>query len=90
MAYFERAGSWLVVGSAGGAKADPQWFRNLRVVDRATVEIGDRTHVVSMHDTQGEERDALWASVVEQAPFFEGYQKKSGRTIPIAVLTPTT
>jgi hypothetical protein len=46
--------------------------------------------VVSVHDTQGEERDALWASVVEQAPFFEGYQKKSGRTIPIAVLTPTT
>ena len=90
MAYFERAGSWLVVGSAGGAKADPQWFRNLRRVDRATLEIGDRTHVVSVHDTEGEERDALWASVVEQAPFFEGYRKKSGRTIPIAVLTPTT
>jgi len=28
--------------------------------------------------------------VIQQAPFFEGYRKKSGRTIPIAVLTPTT
>ena len=90
IACFERAGSWLVVGSAGGAKADPQWFRNLRMTDRATLEIGDRTHVVSVHDAKGEEWDALWASVVEQAPFFDGYRKKSGRAIPIAVLTPTT
>jgi deazaflavin-dependent oxidoreductase (nitroreductase family) len=90
MAYFERDGSWLVVGSAGGAKADPQWFRNLRMVDRATLQIGDRTHEVSVRDAEGEERDALWASVVEQAPFFDGYRKKSGRTIPIAVLTPPT
>ncbi|MEP6816406.1 MAG: nitroreductase/quinone reductase family protein [Marmoricola sp.] len=88
--YFERAGTWLVVGSAGGAKADPQWFRNLRMADRATLEIGDREHGVSVHITAGEERDALWAWVVEQAPFFDGYRKKSGRTIPIAVLTRTT
>jgi deazaflavin-dependent oxidoreductase (nitroreductase family) len=88
--YFERAGSWLVVGSAGGAKADPQWFRNLRMADQATLEIGDRKHEVSVHITEGEERDALWVWVVEKAPFFDGYRKKSGRTIPIAVLTPTT
>lgn len=87
--YFERAGSWLVVGSAGGAKADPQWFRNLRIAARATLEIGDRKHEVSVHITEREERDALWAWVVDQAPFFDGYRKKSGRTIPIAALTPT-
>ena len=88
--YFERDGNWLVVGSAGGAKADPQWFRNLRTADRATLEIGDRKHEVSVHITEGEERDAQWAWLVEQAPFFDGYRKKSGRAIPIAVLTPTT
>lgn len=88
--YFERAGTWLVVGSAGGAKADPQWFRNLRAADEATLEIGDRKHEVSVHITKGEEREALWAWVVQQAPFFEGYKTKSGRTIPIAALTATT
>ena len=30
IAYFDRAGGWLVVGSAGGAKADPQWYRRSR------------------------------------------------------------
>jgi deazaflavin-dependent oxidoreductase (nitroreductase family) len=89
-AYFERAGGWLVVGSAGGAKADPQWFRNLRAAQRVTLEIGDRTHDVSVHIPQGEDRDVLWASVVEQAPFFDDYRKKSGRTIPLALLTPAS
>lgn len=87
VAYFEHAGTWLVVGSAGGAKADPQWFRNLRQADRATLEIGDRKHDVSVHIPEGDELDALWAFVVEQAPSFDDYRKKSGRTIPIAVLT---
>jgi deazaflavin-dependent oxidoreductase (nitroreductase family) len=90
MVYFDHAGSWLVVGSAGGAKSDPQWFRNLRMADRAALEIGDVTHEVSVHIAEGEERDALWSWTVEQAPFFDGYRTKSGRTIPIAVLTPTT
>ena len=90
MVYFEHAGSWLVVGSAGGAKADPQWFRNLRQADRATLEIGDRKHKVSVHIPAGDELDTLWALVVGQAPFFDGYRKKSGRTIPIAVLTRST
>ncbi len=88
--YFERAGTWLVVGSAGGAKTEPQWFRNLRTAARATLEIGDQKHEVTVQITEGQERDELWAWVVEQAPFFDGYRKKSGRTIPIAALTPTT
>jgi deazaflavin-dependent oxidoreductase (nitroreductase family) len=90
MAYFDRAGGWLVVGSAGGAKTDPQWFRNLRAAPRVTVEIGDQKHDVSVHIPQDEEREALWASVVEQAPSFDAYRTKSGRTIPLALLTPTT
>jgi F420H(2)-dependent quinone reductase len=88
--YFERDGAWLVIGSAGGGKAEPQWFRNLRSADRATLEIGEQKHEVGVRITEGEERDALWAWVVEQAPFFDGYRQKSGRTIPIAELTATT
>ena len=80
--YFERDGAWLVIGSAGGAKVEPQWFRNLRSANRATLKIGDQTDEVAVRITDGEERHALWAWVVEQAPFFDGY--------PIAVLTATT
>jgi hypothetical protein len=35
------------------------------------------------------EHDRLWRDViVAQAPVFGGYEKRAGRTIPIAILTP--
>src|SRR4029450_981847 len=30
VSYFEDQGSYVVTGTAGGRKQDPQWFRNLR------------------------------------------------------------
>jgi deazaflavin-dependent oxidoreductase (nitroreductase family) len=88
MAYFDHEGSWLVVGSAGGLKSDPQWFRNLRATDRASLQIGEKDQTVAVHVADGPEQDALWAKVTNKAPFFEDYHRKAGRTIPIAVLTP--
>ena len=41
-------------------------------------------------EVHGEEPEAAPAWVVGQAPFINGYRKKSGLTIPIAVLTRTT
>ena len=36
-----------------------------------------------------DERDELWQDVVlTRAPFFDKYAERSGRVIPIAVLTP--
>lgn len=88
MAYFDHEGGWLVVGSAGGMPSDPQWFRNLRQADRARLQIGDRDREVAVHVAEGAEQDVLWAKVTSQAPFFEKYRTKAGRTIPVAVLTP--
>src|SRR6478609_5865632 len=48
VAYFERDGGWLVVGSAGGLPQEPQWFRNLRATDSASVELRDQHHDVAV------------------------------------------
>lgn len=87
--YFERDGSWLVVGSAGGMKDEPQWFRNLRACQQARVQIGASHVEVAVSVADKARRDELWEQVVRTAPFFDGYQKKVSREIPIAVLTPT-
>lgn len=89
VAYFERSGGWVVVGSAGGLPDDPQWFRNLRATDHAVVQIGDRRHDVTVRILQGQERDDAWAQVLRENPAFGGYPSKSGRTMPLALLTPT-
>jgi deazaflavin-dependent oxidoreductase (nitroreductase family) len=88
LVYIEDAGSWVVSGSAGGQPKEPEWFRNLRATDSATVEIGERTVPVDVRIADADEHDRLWQRLVAVGPFFDGYQKKTTRIIPIAVLTP--
>jgi len=87
--FFEHEDGYLVVGSAGGAPSDPQWFKNLRQSARAHIQIRSRHTDVSVRITESAERDRLWTDVViRQASTFAGYERKTDRTIPIAVLTP--
>jgi deazaflavin-dependent oxidoreductase (nitroreductase family) len=86
--YLREGASWIVIGSAGGMPEEPQWFRNLRATERAVVEVGADRHDVTVAVANPELRDELWQRVIAVAPFFEGYQKKASRVIPIALLTP--
>ncbi|MEV4145583.1 nitroreductase family deazaflavin-dependent oxidoreductase [Amycolatopsis sp. NPDC049691] len=90
VAYFDHDGGYLVAASAGGAKREPQWFRNIRAADDAQVRVGDRARDVDVRIPDAAERDRLWRDVVlRRAPFFADYERKSGRTIPLCLLTPS-
>ena len=88
VAYFERAGGWLVVGSAGGLPQEPQWFKNLRATTSAVVELGDRRRDVTVRVLEGTERDDAFAQVLVENPGFGAYETKSGRAMPVALLMP--
>ncbi len=47
------------------------------------------TRGVLAHQASPEEKKCLWTQLVEQAPFFEDYQKKTARDIPMVILQPT-
>jgi deazaflavin-dependent oxidoreductase (nitroreductase family) len=87
VAYFERSGGWLVVGSAGGMPQEPQWFKNLRATNDASVELGETRHDVAVRVLEGQERDDAFARILTENPGFGDYEKKSGRTMPVALLT---
>ena len=88
--YFEHEGGYVVVGSAGGTPEDPQWFRNLRKAATASIEVGTSPRrSVGVRVLTGEERDRVWTGVVlARVPEFAKYETKSGRRMPLAVLTP--
>lgn len=87
--YFEHAGGYIVVGSAGGQKVEPQWFRNLRAAPTARVRVGSRELPVEVRVLCGTERDEVFQrTVVARAPGFGKYEQKSGRQLPLALLTP--
>lgn len=86
--YIESDGGYAVAGSANGADGDPQWFRNLRAMSETTIEVGDTQHRVSVRILKGEARDALWQRFVTEGTTFQGYEDKTNRRIPVALLTP--
>ena len=90
VSYFEHEGGYVVVGSAGGTPDDPQWFRNLRKAATASIEVGGSPRrTVGVRVLRGEERDHVWNDVVlARVAAFAKYETKSGRTMPLALLTP--
>jgi deazaflavin-dependent oxidoreductase (nitroreductase family) len=89
VSYVEHDSGYVVAGSNGGRADDPQWFKNLRVADRATAELGKRKVTMRPEILAGDARDAMWRDVfVAQMPMFAKYETKTTRTIPLAVLRP--
>jgi deazaflavin-dependent oxidoreductase (nitroreductase family) len=86
VAYFEHDGSYVVIGSAGGAKAEPQWTKNLLAAGKAKVQVRDQTFDVTARFADGEDREALWREIVARAPGYADYETKSGRTLAVVVL----
>ncbi|MGH2681392.1 MAG: nitroreductase/quinone reductase family protein [Actinomycetota bacterium] len=81
---------WVVVGSKGGAPADPDWVRNLEADPDATIEVV--TETIPVRATKvlrgGPEWDDLYARQVARREGFADYLGKTEgiRTIPVIVL----
>src|SRR4029453_18061677 len=82
-------GSYVLVGSMGGAPANPVWVYNLRA--NPAVEIRDHAAVQNMRVrevTDEAERARLWKLAVAAFPPYEEYQAKTTRRIPVFLAEP--
>ena len=81
--------NYILVGSMGGAPANPVWVYNLRV--NPAVEIRDHTVVQPMRvrEVKDEaERARLWDLAVAAYPPYAEYQTRTTRRIPLFVAEP--
>jgi deazaflavin-dependent oxidoreductase (nitroreductase family) len=87
--YLETPEGFVVWGTGSGSPRDPDWFENLRRAPTARIQVRERHLEVSTRELHGEERDLMWRdTVLAQAPGVSRYERKAGRTIPVAVLAP--
>lgn len=77
---------YIVIASFGGMDDAPQWWLNLERTPGATLQSGDESVAVTARTTSGEERARLWAQVVERAPGYLNYARRTTREIPVVVL----
>lgn len=95
LVWFADGDRYLIVASKGGAPTHPAWYHNLKAHPEVDAELADGAGVVNplrvrAEEITGAERDAAFARIVEAAPGFGDYERRTEgvRTIPVFALTP--
>ena len=92
LAMFLIDGDIVIMASAAGAPSNPDWYHNLLAYPQVTIERWDGDTIVSADmtavDTEGADRDRLWARALQIAPGIADYQRKTERVIPLIRLLP--
>jgi deazaflavin-dependent oxidoreductase (nitroreductase family) len=81
-------GRYVLVASKGGDDRNPQWYLNLvanpdveLTVDGTTLRMRARTATVA-------EKAELWPAIIAAYRRYDGYQRKTGRDIPVVICEP--
>jgi len=86
--YLEKGRELMVVASNAGFDSHPDWYWNLTVSPKATIQIGAVSSTAAIRIAEGEERERLWADLVSRYPNYGTYQTKTDRHIPLVLLAP--
>jgi len=89
LVYFQDGDGYVVVGSDGAARRDPQWWKNLRADPNGTIRVGREKLTVKATLATGAERERLWEIGTTVNPMWSTYQTRTERELPVVVLTPT-
>ncbi len=90
LVYFQDGESYVVVGSDGAAKRDPQWWKNLKVDPMGEIRVGRNKFPVKATLATGPERERLWEIGKTVNPRWAKYQTRTERELPVVVLTPVS
>jgi deazaflavin-dependent oxidoreductase (nitroreductase family) len=88
--YFPDGQSMIVLAANSGLDRPPNWYVNLTASPTATVEVDGRTVQVLATELTDEQAHAFWPRVLELAPDYKRYPKRTSRRIPLVRLTPVT
>jgi deazaflavin-dependent oxidoreductase (nitroreductase family) len=78
--------NWVIVASKGGWPSNPGWYENLAAEPDVEIEVRDERIPVHARTASGEERERLWASMLEAWPAYDEYRERTDREIPVVVL----
>ncbi len=76
----------VIIASMGGAPNNPAWYHNMVTNPEVNVELGSESYTAAVSEVTGNDRARLWGNHVAIMPFFDDYQAKTARTIPVLVL----
>ena len=75
--------NYILVASHGGAPVHPAWYYNLIDEPRIKMTIKSKTYNMFAKKLSDEEKENLWPVIIKAGPFYDEYQKKITRNIPV-------
>lgn len=88
LGYLEHEGAYAVIASNAGFEANPAWYHNLLSNPQVTIQIQDKHLEAIAERVDPKLRQQLWTKLVERAPGYGAYEKRTTREIPIVLLQP--
>jgi F420H(2)-dependent quinone reductase len=87
--YIKDGPAYVITASNAGREKHPGWFYNLQSIPEVTIEVKHRQKKAVAEVAGPEKRRELWAKLLEIAPLYGGYEKRSSRQIPMVILHPS-
>ena len=84
--YIRDGSAYVVTASNGGKQSPPGWFFNVRSNPQVSMKVQDRQVNAVAEIAEADKRRELWARLLEIAPMYAGYEKKTSREIPMVIL----
>lgn len=86
--FFPDGHNMVVVAANGGLPTHPDWCFNLKAHPHARVEVEGTSMQVRAEELSAEDAAAFWPRVLEIAPDYAKYPKRTDRVIPLIRLVP--
>lgn len=78
----------VLVASKGGDDRDPDWYRNLVANPEIELTMAGRCRPMRARPASADEKAELWPQVVAAYNGYGGYQRRTGRDIPLVICEP--
>lgn len=88
LGFFEYDGCYVITASNLGLDTQPGWFHNLISHPQVALQIRDKKLAAVATPADPLLRKQLWGRLMEIAPGYGAYQKRTSREIPIVLLRP--
>jgi deazaflavin-dependent oxidoreductase (nitroreductase family) len=78
----------VLIASKGGDDRHPDWYHNLTANPEVEITHDDVTKPYRARTASSEEKAELWPQVTAAYRGYAGYQKRTGRDIPVVICEP--
>jgi deazaflavin-dependent oxidoreductase (nitroreductase family) len=75
----------VLVASKGGDDRHPEWYLNLTADPAVELTLGGETTAMAARTATAAEKEELWPQIVAAYKGYAGYQRRTGRDIPVVI-----